>query len=165
MVGGSGAVGLAAAALGATPVVLSDAPSTATLAGDGGWEERSRLTTLQDNVLLNGERAATVSVEALRWGDAAHISALAARWPAGFQTIVASDVLYSPRMYDALAATIHALAAADAAVIFSYPERHGDELTFVERLSPAFERISRDADASESHANELRIIELRRQRR
>ena len=139
---GTGAVGLAAAAFGARQVVLSDADSTATLAGEHGWEERSRLATLADNVQLNGERAAAVSVEALRWGDEEHIAALASRHPMGFQTIVASDVLYSLRMYDALATTIRALSAADAVAVFSYPERHGDEETFVQQLAPDFQMIN-----------------------
>lgn len=161
---GTGAVGLSAAAFGADHVVLSDADSTVTLAGEHGWDERSRLTMLRDNIRLNGERGAAMSVEPLRWGDDAHIVALRTRWPAGFSTIVASDVLYAPRMYEALQKTIHALAAQEASVVLSFPVRHGEEHTFADRLAPAFELVRREDDAPPSTAAKasLRIIELKR---
>ena len=126
---GTGAVGLAAAACGAARVVLSDADSVVTIkSGHGLWEERTRLASLAANVALNNEAidGAVVGVEALRWGEQAHLAALAAVQPGGFDTIVASDVLYSPREYDALAATVHALASADALVLLAYPIRHGE---------------------------------------
>jgi len=162
---GMGAVGLAAAALYAKHVVLSDADSVATLAGEHGWEERGRLATLADNAKLNGERAAAVSVEALSWGDPVHLCDLSARWPDGFETILASDCLYSPRNYDALEATILSLAAADAVVVLSYPVRHGEEHTFIERLLPAFECSSSLAEEEASGSDTekaLRVTELRR---
>ena len=162
---GTGAVGLAAAALGARKTVLSDADSTVTVASANGWEERGRLATLADNVTLNG-RDDVMSVAALRWGDEAHLSSLCSRWPVGFQTIVASDVLYSPRMYDGLEATIRALAAPDAVVVLSYPVRHGDEYTFMERLRPEFECFGREvptgASASPESESAMRLVELRR---
>ena len=161
---GTGAVGLAAAALGASRTVLSDADSTVTVASSNGWEERGRLATLADNVTLNG-RDDVMSVEALRWGDDAHLSSLSARWPNGFETIVASDVLYSPRMYDGLETTIRTLAAADAVVVLSYPVRHGDEHTFMERLRPEFECSSREPtseDEPSATESALRVVELRR---
>ena len=160
---GTGAVGLAAATMGAKRVVLSDADSTATLDGADGWEERSRLASLADNVALNRIES-VVSVAALRWGEEAHISALSSRWAAGFDTIVASDCLYSPRMYDALFTTIATLAAAeDAAIVLAYPMRHGDEAAFIERLrrDAGFELVdSRAVDGDGDEA--LRVAELSR---
>jgi predicted nicotinamide N-methyase len=152
---GTGAVGLSAAALGAKLVVLSDSDSTVTLQGVDGLEEHSRLAMLRDNAQLNGTRAAT------------HLEALATLCPGGFETIIASDVLYSPRHYDELATTIDALAAraADTRVILSYPVRHGEEHTFAHRL-PAFEVVTRETVGDENSPVEdssspLRILELR----
>ena len=110
-----------------------------------------------------------MSVEALRWGEDEHIASLCARWPLGFETIVASDVLYSPRMYAALATTINALAARDSIIVLSYPERHGEEDTFIDQwLAPAFERTHRhrelEVDGSDLGAAEqssLRVVEMR----
>lgn len=91
---GTGAVGLAAAALGARHAVLSDADSTATVSTDAGWLSGSVLQAVRENVALNAShvRSAT-SVCELRWGDPAHIAALLERWPGGFETIVTSDTL------------------------------------------------------------------------
>ena len=130
-----------AAACGAQSVVLSDADTTATLEGEHGWEERSRIATLGENVRLNGKITAAVHVQPLRWGDHAQIAAIAAGWPGGFGTIVGSDVLYSPRLYDGLAATIRTLAAYDSRVVLSVPERHGDENAFFDLLAPQFEQV------------------------
>ena len=147
-------------------MVLSDADSTATLNGEHGWEERSRLASLADNIELNGERATAVSVAPLRWGDESHIADLRSQWPLGFSTIVASDILYSPRFYDALEATIRALAAADAMVVLSYPRRNGEEHTFFTRLAPTFELIRPPTDAGAGSggisSESLEVVELRR---
>lgn len=162
---GTGAVGLAAAACGAARVVLSDADSVVTIRSGGEWEERTRLASLADNVTLNQEAicGAAVSVEPLRWGEGAHLAQLTAAQPAGFETLIASDVLYAPREYDALAATVHALAAKDALVLIAFPVRHGDEPSFVERLAPAFERVSEyTVEGTTSERVELRIVELAR---
>lgn len=160
---GTGAVGLAAAACGAQSVVLSDADTTATLEGEHGWEERSRIATLGENVRLNGKITAAVHVQPLRWGDHAQIAAIAAGWPGGFGTIVGSDVLYSPRLYDGLAATIRTLAAYDSRVVLSFPERHGDENAFFDLLAPQFELVgSHVSDAPRPDNKILRLVELRR---
>lgn len=158
---GTGAVGLAAASMGAAHVVLSDADSTATLDGANGWEERSRLASLADNVSLNGIED-VVSVAALRWGDENHVEALRRRWPQGFATVVASDCLYSPRMYDALYATISTLASAeDAAIVLAYPVRHGDEASFITRMrAEAGFEVASEVGGNEEEA--LRVVELRR---
>ena len=156
---GTGAVGLVAAALAAKHVVLSDAESEVTLDG----EERSRLAMLADNIHLNGENAAAMSVEPLRWGDQSHLRAISTRWPTGFETIVASDCLYSPRSYDALEATILGLAAADCHVVLSYPVRNGEEEAFVERMAPALEVVSSQQTPGQFVASKaLCIVELRR---
>ena len=158
---GTGAVGLSAAALGASHVVLSDVDSTATLAGEQGWEERGRLLTLEENVRLNGERAKGVSVQALRWGDDAHIAELCTRWPHGFETVVGSDILYSPRMYGALAATIHAFAT--DLLILAFPVRHDGEEDFFSRLTPEFECVRRvSPNAAATRDKVLQIVEMRR---
>ncbi len=135
---GTGAVGLTAAALGARSVLLSDIDSTATLATDRGWEQRSMLAALEDNVALNSSRTAGVSVAELRWGCAEQIAELRSAYaPGGFDTILGSDLLYykPEQTYEALATTIRALAAADAAVVLSYRVRHGEEHTFVDALT------------------------------
>lgn len=174
---GTGAVGLAAAAMGASSVILSDADSVATLATDVGWEERRTLAVLEENVALNGERAAAVRVQPLRWGCSEHIDQLREIAPAGFDTICASDVLYYPQStYAALATTIRALAADDAAVVLSYRVRHGLEHTFIDRLlyaegaadppfdGPIFECVARgaaDAASLSSPSFATRVVELR----
>ena len=71
---GTGAVGLSAAAFGARHTVLSDVDSPATVETEGGWEERSTLSILADNVALNASVAAAVSVAELRWGADTHIA-------------------------------------------------------------------------------------------
>jgi predicted nicotinamide N-methyase len=163
---GTGSVGLSAAALGATRVVLSDADSTVTLEGANGWEERSRLASLAENAKLNGERAAAVSVTPLRWGNGEHIAELCASWPEGFETILGSDLLYSPRNYDALEVTIRALAAANVTIVLSFPIRHGEEESFIERLAEGegLELIERDepTDAAPPAGQTIRIVELSR---
>ena len=135
---GTGAVGLSAAAIGAEHVVLSDADSAATISTDLGWQERSTLETLALNVALNSAHVqAAVGVEALCWGDSSQIAALLQRHPRGFSAVLLSDLLYykPEETYDTLAATIRALAAADARVILSYRVRHGMEHTFVDLLT------------------------------
>lgn len=177
---GTGAVGLAAAALGAAHVVLSDADSAATVSTDVGWQESSVLRALAQNVADNPASVqAAVSVRRLRWGSRADIAALRARWPAGFDTIVMSDTLYyKPEdTYAGLAATIRALAAAEARVAISYMVRHGREHSFVDLLraggggdgGPRFELVG-GGDVAGEHAereclaaaplNATRVVEL-----
>ena len=171
---GTGAVGLAAAAFGAERVVLSDMDSTATFATETGWEERSTLEALAENAVLNGARAAAVSIAELKWGCEAQIENVRERFGrGGFETLTASDVLYyRPDTYGALAATIRALAAADGAVVLAYRVRHGDEHGFVELLTrgtPPFEVVHRggaDArvspqDRQSGSVKEKWVVELR----
>ena len=134
---GTGAVGLAAAGIGAEHVILSDADSAATLNTEHGYQSSSVLEALRGNVAINPAHIqSVVSVEELQWGDDKQIAALLRRWPSGFDTIVASDVLYykPEETYDALAKTIRTLAATDAQVILAYMVRHGHEHTFADLL-------------------------------
>jgi len=133
---GTGCAGLSAAAFGARHVVLSDADSAATLETESGWEDGSTLDLLIENVALNSSLAGLVSVSNLRWGNEEHLDALKARWPDGFGTLIASDVLYYPPVtYGTLASTIRELAATSAAVVLAYRPRHGGEDGFVELLT------------------------------
>ena len=181
---GTGAVGLAAAAFGAKHVVLSDADSAATVSTENGYQSSSVLEELRGNVALNPARVqSVVSVEELQWGNAEHIAALLRRWPGGFDTIVASDVLYykPEETYDALAQTIRALAAPAARVVLAYMVRHGHEHTFADLLitggavlpgssaesdvGPLFEVVGRNAadEASRTAATHAtRVVELQR---
>ena len=134
---GTGAVGLAAAALGAKHVVLSDADSTATVSTDNGYETSSVLQELRMNVALNPASVqSAVSVEPLQWGDTSHMAALLARFPSGFDTIISSDTLYykPEETYDALATTIRSLSSPNATVVLAYMVRHGHEHSFVDLL-------------------------------
>ena len=105
-----------------------------------------------------------MTVAPLRWGDAAHLAQLARRAPRGFETLLASDVLYAPREYAALARSVHALAADGATVLLAYPERHGEEAGFVQRLTPAFERVREERMGEGSDRVPLQLVELRRVR-
>ena len=85
------------------------------LATDAGWQLDSTLARLSANVALNPLAAERVSVCELRWGHEPHIRALHKRWPAGFDTVLASDVLYyPPETYGRLAETADELRSADA---------------------------------------------------
>lgn len=134
---GTGAVGLAAAALGAKHVVLSDADSVATVSTVHGYETSSVLQELRENVALNPVSVqSVVTVAPLQWGEASHMDALLQQFPGGFDTIISSDTLYykPEETYDALATTIRSLAAPDATVILAYMVRHGHEHQFVDLL-------------------------------
>ena len=132
---GTGAVGIAAAAFGASHVVLTEADSTAALATESGWQERSMLQTLAENVALNDLSSEAVSIAELRWGSHTQTEALRTRWQGGFGTVVASDVLYyPPATYAQLADAIERLTAPGGTVVLSYKVRHGEEGQFLGRL-------------------------------
>ena len=63
-------------------------------------------------------------------------TALLAKFPSGFDTLISSDTLYykPEETYDALATTIRTLAAPNATVILAYMVRHGHEHGFVDLL-------------------------------
>mmetsp|Transcript_1135 Transcript_1135/g.2976 ORF Transcript_1135/g.2976 Transcript_1135/m.2976 type:complete len:255 (-) Transcript_1135:109-873(-) len=132
---GTGACGIAAAKLGARHTVLSDADVSASLATEGGWQTRSTLAQLAENVALNGLRAnVDVAVAELRWGSSRQAAAVGRRW-GPFDTLIASDVLYyPPATYERLATTIRALTVPGAHVVLSFKVRHGDEASFARLL-------------------------------
>lgn len=151
---GTGGVGLAAAMMGAKAVVLSEADTPASAATPHGWQTRSTLALLADNVALNGALVASVtSVAELRWGCREHAEKLlGSTCPAdgtatGFDTLTLSDVLYytEPQVHEALAETVRTLAKRDgASVVVAYKVRHGHEHTFLRRLAAhGFERVVR----------------------
>ena len=114
---GTGAVGLAAAALGASSVVLIDLPHL--------------LPLLRRNIALNG-LAQTVSACELRWGDDAASAAL----HPPFDLVLASDVVYEAECIDPLIATLVALAGPSAEVLVA--NEHRPKLPFpTERLAAA----------------------------
>ena len=159
---GTGACGLAAAAFGAAHVVLSDLDTLSTLSSDdAGWQTQSTLSALAENVALNGARGELCSVAELRWGDADHIASLRETRADGFDTIIASDVLYyPPETYPALADTIRALAAPDASVALGYLLRHSREGEIVDLLKEDFEVVTRATFGGA--AASTRVVELRR---
>ena len=168
---GTGAVGLSAAKMGSPRhVVLSDTDLTAALVTEAGWQEQSTLEQLSENVELNRLSAAAVSVVELRWGECAQRGALLERYPGGFDTVVASDVLYYPqRTYSRLVGAIDALVAPSGAVVLSYKVRHGDEGSCVRMLlESGYELVESSSDAGGQGSWEnaarasLQVVELRR---
>ena len=104
----------------------------------------STLSALAENVAPNGARGELCSVAGLRWGDADHIATLLETRADGFDTIIASDVLYyPPETYPALADTIRALAAPNASVALGYLLRHSREGEIVDLLKEDFEVVTR----------------------
>ena len=159
---GTGACGLAAAAFGAAHVVLSDLDTVSTLSSDdAGWQNMSTLSALAENIALNGARGELCSVAELRWGDADHIASLRETRADGFDTIIASDVLYyPPETYPALADTIRALAAPNGSVALGYLLRHSREGEIVGLLADDFEVVTRATFGGA--AASTRVVELRR---
>ena len=152
---GTGAVGIAAAALGASSVLLTDSDSACNLATDAGWRAESTLAHLRGSVALNSPRVARrVGVAELDWGDEAHIARVGR-----FDTVVASDTLYYPeRTYGRLARTFGALAAAGGTALLSYKVRHGHEPGFAGLLvERGFELLHEEAAG---HEASLRLVEL-----
>ncbi|PNW71113.1 hypothetical protein CHLRE_17g747147v5 [Chlamydomonas reinhardtii] len=92
---GTGALGLAAAALGARHVALTDLPHL--------------VPYMRENVQLNG-LGATAEAAALVWGDAASLAEARRSWlPAPPHVVLASDVVYTPEGRQALFATLAAV--------------------------------------------------------
>ena len=107
---GVGVGGLVAAALGAERVVLTD----------------QVLHVARHNADLNfaGEERERIALQQLAWGDAAGIAAAleAGGEPAGFDVILASDVIYAPEAHAALAQTLAALSKQGTVVLLCTPD-------------------------------------------
>ena len=156
---GTGAVGIAAAALGTGSVLLTDADTTAHVAcmETGGWRETSTLSLIAENIALNQttDVGARASVAQLVWGSPGCAARLGK-----FDTIVASDTLYyePSETYRSLADSIRALAAPAATVVLAFKERHGRERTFARWLTEeggGFEVVQ-----EEQSAGALWLLEL-----
>ena len=147
---------------------MSEAETTASLATDSGWLERSTLSQLSTNVALNGLDEARVDVAELMWGSQRHITAVRQRW-GPFDTVIASDVLYyPPATYSRLAETIRDLTATGGAVVLSYKVRHGGEDRFVDLLTDAASgfpfKLVRESDCNtgEGVSSRVRVVTLAR---
>merc|ERR1712159_807855 len=104
-------------------VPSSQSPSS--MAWDDGKREggESGLKTLQANSEMNPNLC--VLVQELRWGDHDQAQLVAEYGP--FIHIVGSDILYDPRVWPGLLASLKELASADTEVLIAYPERGGEE--------------------------------------
>ena len=153
---GTGAVGIAAAALGARSVLLTDSDREASLATASGWRAESTLAHVRGSVQLNPPSVARrVAVAELDWGDEAHIARVGRR----FDLVVASDTLYYPRRtYERLARTFGALTSAGGTALLSYKVRHGHEPGFARLLVERGFELLHEEEAGD--AASLRLVEL-----
>lgn len=125
---GTGYVSFVASALGAAKVVATDAVAVehprrgAPTAAPNDHEpagEESVLGTLRANAEMNPELR--VLVHELGWGDREQTMAVAEHGP--FTHIVGSDILYEPRAWPGLIASLEELASPETKVLIAYPER------------------------------------------
>ena len=116
----------------------------------------STLEFLSRNVALND--APTARAEKLLWGDADDLDAFLGTDP--FDLVVASEVLYEPSQYAALAETL-AFFGADA--IIGYKVRHGREQTFFDRCADDHGfRVTSEPLAGEKLSKDAVLATLRR---
>ena len=84
------------------------------------------LHVARHNADLNfaGEERERIALQELAWGDAAGIAAAleAGGAPAGFDVILASDVIYAPEAHAALAQTLAALSKEGTVVLLCTPD-------------------------------------------
>ena len=121
-----------------------------------GADSISTLEFLRRNVALND--APTARAEKLLWGDADDLEAFRGTPP--FDLVVASEVLYEPSQYAALADTL-AFFATDA--IIGYKVRHGREQTFFDRCADEHGfRVSSEPLAGEKLSKDAVLATLRR---
>ena len=123
---GVGLLGIGLALATKAEVTLTD-PGLPTRFSKGA-DSISTLEFLRRNVALND--APTARAEKLLWGDADDLAAFSRTPP--YDLVVASEVLYEPSQYAALAETL-AFFATDA--IIGYKVRHGREQTFFDRCA------------------------------
>jgi len=118
---GTGIGGLAAAAVGASKVVLTD-------------KSEEALPLLKANARENGFDA-VVHVRRLEWGSEMEMEEVAALGP--FDLIVGSDLLYTPEAVPALLQTLERLCTAQTEVLLVYPRRYTEQIFF--EAAEAFE--------------------------
>ena len=129
---GTGACGLACAALGASFVLLTDrAAALPLLSLNAQATPSGHLAALSPNALAAGPSSQTpapgksparVEVRELEWGDAAHTADLLAEH-GPFDMAIASECAYRPRDYAPLARTIRALVAPGGRAVLSWAKR------------------------------------------
>ena len=111
---------------------------------------------MRRNVALNN--APTARAEKLLWGDADDLDAFSRTPP--YDLVVASEVLYEPSQYAALAETL-AFFGADA--IIGYKVRHGREQTFFDRCADEHGfRVTSEPLAGEKLSKDAVLATLRR---
>ena len=127
---GTGSTGIASAALGAKSVVLTDMPEI--------------MTYLQGNVARNAALAERMSVMPCMWGDEGHLAALMEANPAGFDVVLAVEVVYKQdaEVLHALAALMARLAPSQDVLLLMAYEFRGelfDDLEFFDAANELFD--------------------------
>ena len=151
---GVGLLGIGLALATGAEVTLTD-PGLPTRFSKGA-DSISTLEFLRRNVALND--APTARAEKLLWGDADDLDAFSDKPP--FDLVVASEVLYEPSQYAALAETL-AFFATDA--IIGYKVRHGREQTFFDRCADEHGfRVTSEPLAGEKLSKDAVLATLRR---
>lgn len=151
---GVGLLGIGLALATGAEVTLTD-PGLPTRFSKGA-DSISTLEFLRRNVALNN--APTARAEKLLWGDADDLDAFSGTDP--FDLVVASEVLYEPSQYAALAETL-AFFATDA--IIGYKVRHGREQTFFDRCADEHGfRVTSEPLAGEKLSKDAVLATLRR---
>ena len=151
---GVGLLGIGLALATGAEVTLTD-PGLPTRFSKGA-DSISTLEFLRRNVALND--APTARAEKLLWGDADDLDAFSRTPP--YDLVVASEVLYEPSQYAALADTL-AFFATDA--IIGYKVRHGREQTFFDRCADDHGfRVTSEPLAGEKLSKDAVLATLRR---
>ena len=151
---GVGLLGIGLALATGAEVTLTD-PGLPTRFSKGA-DSISTLEFLRRNVALND--APTARAEKLLWGDADDLDAFSRMPP--YDLVVASEVLYEPSQYAALADTL-AFFATDA--IIGYKVRHGREQTFFDRCADEHGfRVTSEPLAGEKLSKDAVLATLRR---
>ena len=151
---GVGLLGIGLALATGAEVTLTD-PGLPTRFSKGA-DSVSTLEFLRRNVALND--APTARAEKLLWGDADDLDAFSRTPP--YDLVVASEVLYEPSQYTALAETL-AFFGADA--IIGYKVRHGREQTFFDRCADEHGfRVTSEPLAGEKLSKDAVLATLRR---